>query len=753
MFNLSSTNFPNNYRNLVLIDNNLHITMPVVNGHTIGTDHACQTLNAQGIFLSQNKEVKDSLLNQLDDLKIALKDKITKLLLTKSSGDAELQLSKNILAQVRRYINLLNEVIKDEKVQSAITQHYFNDYINMIVREQSNLFAMLLSDRDPGQLPHGNVRAYDFATFSVMNPYYTARTEEAARAFNDFGVRLRHQFLAPDFKLQELSIKTKIIEDVIEQYSSSAASAASAEINWTEDSFTVLVSRLNNAFKKHVQLKEDVDVTTNSFGEKITLDSLIKLDLIDENSETKEVIYNILLASGLTDDFWFSRDNAFALQDMHYVNKEQLAGNLSILVQFFIAHINFHAVATGAIDKSKNTNFGQVLNDNLRFYGRIEAALKKALTSDIKNVQRVLFDLINTSRGSLNITKELTEADFNIICTRFNAQWSTALNCSNADEFIVYLDGVDGDFFHKDGQICISFDLFLQTFFNANGRYDSFVASRQQILSPGIYKKIEGLNGSPSININKPYKKDFTFSSNLFHDNHSLLLNLFMLSNYNNTLTITDRVIKVQKMPVEAFFYEENDLLTIKILLQYKLGMDIVKNFLSNGGEEEIRKFLKIVVNNEYLHFIFDELIYRRKWFFLIKNIEIKDLVSSGLFCGLASLNCDFLIELLNDLHPDELRKIPVDIFTHEVEVDGGIRRGIFNIFLERDSNLLKFIIDKIGMPDLEKLKIDTDKITLFIELFSENMVRPSSMVRATDSYEAPSAADAAAAHGAHKPK
>jgi hypothetical protein len=433
--------------------NHVHLLMPIVGGETIGIDNTCKTaMEMQAFFYGKDDLKKKSALDVLNDYAGALQKDID-LLMNSGQAPELLEIKRSRLIQIQGYTSILT-IVKDKFVRSDAAFPKFPTGVHSLLNRKTNCFSMQLSPRVTDSFLRTQSPVFSLTRSQVVqrNGYYV---DQVPDQYEGLGPSCRAELKS---NLATLTGHVKTPKDYI---------ISEVATHFMEQSPPPNLDALKVFIINKIREK---------FGETVRLDSDSAQWIVDESyfsdifcqpydeCSTAEAT-NIILSACLADEFWSGRK-----QDSLFIPDSRIMGalntttemivteseRLTITAQFYLAQINIYCRS----QHLSNKNFGPVFDSYLyrdSIARRISSAIK-----DGANVEDELFNLVNGMRLALDISRELTQADKEIIIRNFTTQFNTIKESPHFDEFIIFMPEVRGDFFNHKNRVSLHFLDFLK---------------------------------------------------------------------------------------------------------------------------------------------------------------------------------------------------------------------------------------------------------------------------------------------------
>ena len=380
--------------------------VPIIRGQEISTDNTCKSEEALKEFFSEGKA-----LTELNEYKTALEFDL--LFLDDSNPLKTSKMER--LQQINEYIKAVTSM-----------QTNYGDHVNNLMQARSNLYTIQLRPyvQDPAS--------------RVVNPVFTIN-----RTNDGEGIPLSPLFNAMHDKYSSVTIATldpqsQLIEAVLREL-------GDTPVNF-ERIQEVLTQQCEALFGLKIDFtKNDKNISIN----KAYLDVLMG-NSEEEPATNKEYIETLISACApkLTETLPTPPFYTVANNDSAKSEK------LSILTQFFLAHVNIHCVAKGI----STTNFGAILDASHDLSKELVGIVVSALENS-SSVEESLCAFINHHQEDFGLARELTAEEIGSIKQKFDSTYKTVTATKenpHMDDFMIVLEE-EGKFKTHQGSICTDF--------------------------------------------------------------------------------------------------------------------------------------------------------------------------------------------------------------------------------------------------------------------------------------------------------
>ena len=388
--------------------NQVHLLVPVVGGQTISTDNTCRTTMASDEFFN------GAALRELNAYKAALEFDLQLL----SNDNVELSTSKQQrLEQINAYIAAI-------PAMQTIGGGY-SDAITTLKQIPSNLYSIKLRPREQDSFSH------------IVNPRFTInRTNDAtgkplSAVYNALHTAFPNAAIAPLNPRQRL--ETAVMAELVAQ-----------PVN-VETTQRVLTEQCHRLFGLTVDFTHD---NRGALVNQASLDTLMGFTP-DNPATTDDYMAALLGACALniwdniaTSPFYSGHDNPTTQTE-----------KLSIMTQFFLAHVNIHC----AENTISPTNFGAILDASSELSDEVAGIVVAALGTGA-DVEESLCTFFNEHLADFGFIRALSPADTGAIKQRFITNYATVKDLREMDEFMILNTATDtGNFVTHQGAICTDF--------------------------------------------------------------------------------------------------------------------------------------------------------------------------------------------------------------------------------------------------------------------------------------------------------
>ncbi len=391
-------------------NNQVHLLVPVVGGQEISTDNTCKLTAALDEFFQ-----KGGALRQLKAYKTALEFDLQFLV----EGHLLQAPKQERLTQINAYIKAL----------TAMPNMSSNEIFTSLMQQPSNLYSIQLRPREQDR--HSRVIN---PVFSINRGNDTEGTPSSA-LYN----ALHAAAYYPD---------ASTAPTPREQLSSAVLDALPPQL--------VDFNAIQTELKKqcHDLFSLDIDFTKNSQGIAVNITFIDALMGFTTNKPATQQNYidALLWSCAANIDV-----NILALASPFFIvqNDEMKAEKLSIMTQFFLAHVNIHCAANGI----SRQNFGTILDASDALSNEVAARVISALGSGT-SVEDSLCAFFNEHATAFGLTRPLAPDEINVIKQTFERTYNTVTATNenpHMDDFMIMDTTHCGKFVTHQGAICTNF--------------------------------------------------------------------------------------------------------------------------------------------------------------------------------------------------------------------------------------------------------------------------------------------------------
>ncbi|WP_193392714.1 hypothetical protein, partial [Legionella santicrucis] len=398
--------------------NTVHVLMPVVSGIQIGLDNTCKSVSSLQEFFGKSRAVHQrAIQDELSAYKKALELDISLI-----AEESELKTQKQErLSQIQQYIATIDTVLNTPVLDTlSLAFPEYPALLQAIMKEEDvNFHSMVLRPKEMD----------GFLRF--VNPVFSVRRDDTGAFYNTLSE-------AYQGVTELLNAKTRFINSLLE--------LPEAQGNDVEALQRLLKEQTFNQFKVDVDFyhtKNNAEVT------KVLLDEYIGSDV--ENPSTAHEYIGMLLEVCAKELFNNLPDSPF------YLRKN--AEELSIITQFFLAHVNIYCYA----NQLSTVNFGKILDDTAELSREVAGIVLSITKGD--SIEDALLDFVNKNSPSFGLSRELAPADWADIKKRFTQNYAQIKESPHFDEFALLDDSKPEPFINHQGSICLNFAEFVKAGF------------------------------------------------------------------------------------------------------------------------------------------------------------------------------------------------------------------------------------------------------------------------------------------------
>lgn len=433
--------------------NQLHLLMPLVSGTDIGLDNTCKSVFAVQEFFGKSREVHQrAVLDELTNYQTALELDISLL-----ENNAELKAPKQQrLKQIKEYLEAINTVLASKVLEdlSKALPSYPEPLQQIMTAEDSNVHSMLLR---PVALDQ---------SIRFVNPIFSVKRQGASTFYNALTSTYKSITTIP-------GARARIVASVL-------ASPAGQNMN-----FNGIQQELSKAI--FAELGVNINFAQFPKGQPLNQQSIDEIMLFgDDNPATSRNYIDTLLHYCAQDCF------ASLVEPVFYSARH--ADDLSIITQFFMAHVNIYCRANNL----SSANFGAVLDADEDLSTSIAGIVYSCILSGA-NIEDALLNFVNENSTKFSLTRRLEAADKGRIKKEFTVHYAEIKETKEFDEFIVLDKSKPGPFIPYQNAISLNFAEFARIGF-PNLKPEFFKAMLQDFQAlngtippnnPWIHKEIE----------------------------------------------------------------------------------------------------------------------------------------------------------------------------------------------------------------------------------------------------------------------
>jgi hypothetical protein len=434
------------------LTNEVHLLVPIVGGQEIGTDNTCKSTVALDGFFQQG-----AALRELNAYKAALEFDLQFL-----DGGHPLEAPKQQrLTQINAYIEAITAMHGMRSV----------DIITPLLQHPSNLYSIQLRphEQDPQSHPINPI-------FSI-NRANDANGTPASALYNAMHAAYPRASTAPTPRER-------------------LGNAVLVALHQQPVDFNAIQGALTQ--QCHDVFGLDIDFTQTNRGiavNKAYIDALMAFTPI--NSATQQDYIDALLGScapNLDVSIPAPASPFFSVQ-----NDNKKAETLSMMTQFFLAHVNIHCVANGI----SQANFGKILDTSRDLSDEVVGRVISALGSGT-SVEDSVCDFFNEHMSAFGLTKPLAVDGINLIKQTFERTYNTITATNenpHMDDFMMMDTTHAGKFVEHQGAICTNFAELVKRLPSDNEYFQGIRTAFQTEHEPVIPHKNEHIQASMDITV------------------------------------------------------------------------------------------------------------------------------------------------------------------------------------------------------------------------------------------------------------
>ncbi len=422
--------------------NTVHLLMPIMSGTEIGLDNTCKSVySLQEFFGLAGADKERSALGVLTHYKALLEFGLKYM-----PASAEKTAKAHRLSQIDTYLDILKQLQQDNRITNPLMRNfpvYPEALIHLMQSVDANLHSIILRPRVQD----------NYLRTTAIEPTFSANHNQMV---NDDIVPKDSLFDTLRARYQTISLKPKSTEGLI-------ALIRSKRARLPVD-FDQIKAQLKDEIKAYLGIEVSFEHTQSNQSQRTAaaiaatpmnqayLDE--QLGINADNPATIEDYVNGLIhycTPNLFDDVEGS--------PFYTVNN---AERLSILTQFFLAHLNIACQEAGIT----TADFGQVLESDEALVEALAEAVKEALAHSA-SVEEALISFINQHQNRFSLTTLISEESLPALTgsptlhERFQSQWEAIKESPHFDEFML-LAKRGGLFAAHQGSMVVHFANFLQ---------------------------------------------------------------------------------------------------------------------------------------------------------------------------------------------------------------------------------------------------------------------------------------------------
>ena len=487
-------------------NNLVHLMLPIVSGTSIGLDNTCKAVVSLQEFLGVGFDPKQiTALNELAQYKNALEFDLS-LIVEETQLKQE---KRERLEQITHYIDTLKSLAGNRVLDTLNGESpTYPEPLQALMRDDaSNLYSILLrpTSQDVNLRTNNTVFSVNRKNDDKGNPdsaFYNALVD----AFKNLLItpqgahaRLVNAVLATaeasnnDFagiqRILNQTVKTLFNEEVDFNQSNAGETITEAFITelmaFNNHSFYIRSERphpIGELYYNHylfINGQELLYIHRNGVVETVNIHDLnqLKNELVkinpkqsDEIEIQDEQIKTLITSNGghvpqvpTAEEYvnallGYCFPNFFSPLTESPFYAVKTSEELSILTQFFMAHINIYCASHGL----STANFGKILDGSEALSQEISARILSAQVHGL-SMEDVLLDCLNEYQATFQLTRPLTPVDVNILKIQFNEHYAEINDSPHFDEFVVLEKHRPGLFVTHQGSICTDFAEFAKS--------------------------------------------------------------------------------------------------------------------------------------------------------------------------------------------------------------------------------------------------------------------------------------------------
>lgn len=409
--------------------NNLVVVMmPLVQvAFGMATAHGCSALSTTAAFFGEDDNADVEEVSVLDDLERHRAGLLFDIAVLDDDAPCKAQKIRR-LEQIEQYITAVQS-IKTSGLLAPIkgVTDGFRDYPqpikNLLKHHQTNIYSMRLSPSQREQ--NAYLRMLDLTPVFMLSRVET--NQPFYRALQTGYQRLVIRTMTPQAQLQRITTES-----------------LRQEQGATDINFEAIQTRLTQTTKE--LFGQDVNYAQDKQANPVTKDSI---EIIMGGPSDDVADYVDLLINCCAPDLWTTvhPDSIFMVENTPR-GKEMLI----IWTQFFFATVNIFCYS----NQLTVHNFGEILDDvSSNIHQHIPAIVTLALQEG-RSVENALLDFINNNYRDFFLSRPLTQAEMDLIITKFTDQSRVISNATHFDEFMVFEENKPGHGILHQGALCIS---------------------------------------------------------------------------------------------------------------------------------------------------------------------------------------------------------------------------------------------------------------------------------------------------------
>jgi hypothetical protein len=403
-------------------NNRVHLLVPIVGGQEISTDNTCQSRAGLKRFFRSGDHINNRGFHELIRYRDALQSDCRAM---EGSSHPERVAKLERLTHINCYIRAFEAFAHESLGSGSSGQGPIEDAIRAVLRARSNLFSMHLRPEYPDAYGH------------VESPIFTVNRVVPSPLKNEL-----HQ------AFQGVRVETRTARSMlIDAVTNALPGQNSPSVPTIQTALTTQIQRLCGMH---------VSFTHNALdGTLVTEDSIKQIFGMsaDENLDVSDSIDGLigLCAPNVLETIPAPESVFYSVAEPRKTEK------LSIMTQFFLAHVNIHCFS----NQISLENFGALLDKSPSLSQKVAALVASELGNADGDVGQALCAFINVNDSHFKLTRELNVDEIALIQEKFERTYQTVTGTNenrHMDEFMLLDKNVqNGKFFTHQGSICIDF--------------------------------------------------------------------------------------------------------------------------------------------------------------------------------------------------------------------------------------------------------------------------------------------------------
>ncbi len=469
--------------------NTVHVLMPLMSGETIGLDNTCRALSEFNQFwggVGEPGAAEKIVISYLIDLEADLV-LIEKMLSLEKSGEARgtlralLHQKERRKQQLTHYQKILPLTKKHSKtagssgvitsVYPRLAQHFFEERTNFFVIQ----LAPAVEDHFT-KFPHPLFKASRDTKEIIPEERYqdgTPGIRYISPGPHSLGCVFRKVFSEINPPV-ETTLRVKIINEALAKLGMNTDEA----VFDFQSNFDLFVETLERTLNETIKTPERFSIKNSKRDQSAmryeTLTALID-EPADPHRQTRQAMrdWADALLTATVEDSIFPQEtltqDAFSkiatdFRSTSRSTRTAASDRLSILTQFFLAHLNVHCHLHKKIPP--NTNFGALAEQDDAWFAELLAATVKNAIAQGENVTLALLQVIQEHAAALQISGSLSEVECKEIQRLFEMNYRTVNESLHFDEFILFFPDKPGAGIYYQGKINIDLCAYLGRLFS-----------------------------------------------------------------------------------------------------------------------------------------------------------------------------------------------------------------------------------------------------------------------------------------------